>query len=311
MQQKNIQFNSNNSYPINMFSFYDFSYNDFSSKNEYIIDNFCFDIITNNENDINSQDIFFIQKEKIENLNNNSGDIIINEMKDNFAIIDKIDKENIQRKIKEKIFSKKPFEEKKKLGRKIKSDECSGKHNKFSDDNILRKLKNAVLKNILIFINQRIKDMYWNLSKSSLYEMQLFKLKQKTSEKSNVKYNKNLLNSSLKAIFSEEISGKYTKHDPKHNKNLIEKLLKEKDQNKREYFKKIFGLTFMDCFNHFRGSIFFKELNGLKTFRQYLKELKIGKYNEYYQKVLLYYLNNYETEIKGKKERKRKRINKL
>ena len=107
MQQKNIQFNSNNFYPINMFNFYDFSYNDFSSKNECIIDNFCFDIITNNENDINSQDIFFIQKEKIENLNNNSGDIIINEMKDNYDIIDKIDKENIQRKIKEKIFSKK------------------------------------------------------------------------------------------------------------------------------------------------------------------------------------------------------------
>ena len=195
-------------------------------------------------------------------------------MKNNYDIIDKIDKEIIQRKIKEKIFLKKSFEEKKKLGRKIKSDECSGKHNKFSDDNILRKLKNAVLKNILIFINQRIKDMYSNLNKSSLYEMLLFKLKQKTSEKSNVNYNKNLLNSSLKSIFSEEISGKYTKHDPKQ-------------------------------------SIFFKELNGLKTFSQYLKELKIGNYNEYYQKVLLYYLNNYETEIKGKKERKRKRINKL
>ena len=265
-------------------------------------------------------------------------------MKNNYDIIDKIDKENIQRKIKEKIFLKKSFEEKKKLGRKIKYNECSGKDNKFSDDyiyciaksnlykfyscnnyfhtysykksiyyydNILRKLKNAVLANILKFINQRIKDMYSNLSKSSLNEMLLFKLKQKTSEKSNVNYNKNLLNSSLKSIFSEEISGKYTNHDPKHNKNLIEQLLKEKDQMKREYFKKIFGLTFMDCFNHFRGSIFFKELNGLKTFSQYLKELKIGNYNEYYQKVLLYYLNNYEKEIKAKKERKRRRAKKL
>ena len=59
-----------------MFSFYDFIYDDFSSKTESRIDNFCFDIITNNENDNNIQDIFFIQKEKIENLNNNSGDII-------------------------------------------------------------------------------------------------------------------------------------------------------------------------------------------------------------------------------------------
>ena len=125
-------------------------------------------------------------------------------MKNNYDIIDKIDKENIQRKIKEKIFLKKPFKEKKKLGRKIKSDECSGKHNKFSDDNILRKLKNAVLANILKFINQRIKDMYSNLSKSSLNEMLVFKLKQKTSEKSNVNYNKNLLNSSLNQFFQKK-----------------------------------------------------------------------------------------------------------
>ena len=48
-----------------------------------------------------------------------------------------------------------------------------GSFHNFSDDNILRKLKNAVLKNILLFINQRIKDMYSNLKKSSLYEIQL------------------------------------------------------------------------------------------------------------------------------------------
>ena len=53
--------------------------------------------------------ISFFQKEKIENLNNNSGDITIIEMKDNYSLIDKIDKENIQPKIKEKIFLKKPF----------------------------------------------------------------------------------------------------------------------------------------------------------------------------------------------------------
>ena len=71
---------------------------------------------------------------------------------DNGILIDRKMKENIQQKIRLKIFSKKPFKEKKKkLGRKIKSDECLGEHNKFSDDNVLRKIRRAVLNNVLIF----------------------------------------------------------------------------------------------------------------------------------------------------------------
>ena len=57
-------------------------------------------------------------------------------------------KEYIQRQVKGQIYLKKPFKEKKKLGRKIKAEENLGEHNKFSDDNIQRKLKNAILKSL-------------------------------------------------------------------------------------------------------------------------------------------------------------------
>ena len=65
---------------------------------------------------------------------------------------DKKCKEIIQLKIKEKIHSKKPFKEKKNLGRKKKSSIDLGEHNKFSDDNIIRKCKHVILDNVMNYI---------------------------------------------------------------------------------------------------------------------------------------------------------------
>ena len=69
-------------------------------------------------------------------------------LNNNGSIINRIEKEYIQKNIRDNIYIKKPFKEKKKLGRKIKLEENLGEHNKFSDDNIQRKLKNAILTNI-------------------------------------------------------------------------------------------------------------------------------------------------------------------
>ena len=214
-------------------------------------------------------------------------------------------KEDIQLKVREIIYSKKPFKEKKKLGRKKKLEEGLGEHNKFSDDNILRKIRSAILNSVLIFINKTIQTIYSNLDKNSLKDIQLFKLSKKTFEKGKAEYNKQLLNKTLKSIFSEDISSKYSRYSQKHNKNIIDNLINEKDEIKREYFNKIFSLTFKDCLNHFRGSVIIKELNGLKNFEQYFIDSKLGNDKEMFKKVLKYFLFNYEKEILNKKERNR------
>jgi len=82
---------------------------------------------------------------------------LINEDENKF---DKKFAENIQWKEREKILSKRPFKEKKNLGRKKKEYEGLGLHNKFSDDNIIRKVKNTILKCIMEFINQKIKTVW-------------------------------------------------------------------------------------------------------------------------------------------------------
>ena len=279
-----------------------YNYNNYNSNKNMFNNNNSIEILSYNENTQNI-DVISIQKEN----SDKSDSIKINnkEKVNDTIIIDKITKEIIQQEIKEKIYLKKPFKEKKKLGRKVKSEENLGEHNKFSDDNIIRKIKNAILNSVFIFINENLRIIYSNLNKDSLKEMQLFKLKQNITIKGKADYNKNLLNRELKSIFSEDISDKYTRYSPKHNKDLIEKLLNEKDENKREFFNKLFNLTFLDCLNHFRGSTFLNELNGLKQFEKYFDELNEEKNNEMYKKIFKYFLNNFDKEILEKKERKR------
>ena len=193
------------------------------------------DNISNNDNNINTKDILWIPKKKIALLNKDSKDIKNIENENGNNSIGKMTKEYIQLKIKEKIFLKKPFKEKKKLGRKIKSDECLGEHNKFSDDNILRKLRKAILNCVLKFINEKLKTLYSTENKLLLNEMKILKLKQNSIEKEKANYNKKLLNKTLKSIFSDNISSKYSRYLPNHNKKLIEKIIKWKRRIKKKY----------------------------------------------------------------------------
>ena len=70
-------------------------------------------------------------------------------------------------KVKNKIYLKKPFKETKKFGRKRKSDEGLGEHNKYSDDNIIRKIKKAVLNYTMEYINEKILDFKYEQNKET------------------------------------------------------------------------------------------------------------------------------------------------
>ena len=229
-----------------------------------------------------------------------------NDNKSSNTIIDKCCKEKIQRKIKANIYLKKPFKEKKRLGRKIKAEENLGEHNKFSDDNILRKIKNAVLNYVFDFINEKIKSLNSKQFKYSISHNLLFKLKQNYKVSSKVEYNKEFLKKTLKAIFSQDISSKYSNHSISHNKDVIDNLLKDKDKEKKEYFTGLFNLNFLDALNHFRGTNHNEILNGLKNFDDYCLELNEKSFDEEYKKILKFFVMNYEKEILNKKTRKKR-----
>jgi len=182
------------------------------------------------------------------------------------------------------------------LGKKKKK-----KHSKYSMDNIIIKIKSYFLIYLHNFINKLINNGYNDNIGHEILQKQLLKIDNK---KFSSKDDKQLLNKTLEIIFSENISGKYKQYNKEHNKILIKKLLKEEDEEKRECFKKLFNLTFVECLKHLRGSKIIKELIGLETLDIFLNLFEDDKD---YQENVKYCINNFE-EIIGKKRSIKEKI---
>ena len=196
-----------------------------------------------------------------------------------------------------------------KLGRKTKTDNTKREHNRCSDDNLIKKCKHIVIDSTMVFINKKIKILYNPNIGNSIFKKQLLQLNKDQKSKGNAKYNKDFLNKTLKEIFSEDISTKYSNYNRGHNKILIERLINEKNEEKRIYFQKLFNLTFLQCLKHFRKSEYIEELNGLQLFQEFKNGLNDDNENDndnnYYIKLLEFYINSLENIIMKKKSRKR------
>ena len=194
------------------------------------------------------------------------------------------------------------------LGKKRKRERkgSTGVHNKFSDDNVRRKIKHIIIDNLKDFINGKIKDKYKNNLGKGVFIKQLLTLNQKQKSNANAIFNQNFLNKTLYDIFSDNISKKYTLYPLEHNKKVIDSIINDKDINISIYFKNLFALTFTDCLMHFRGDKKIEELNGLNGL-----DLVISKYenDEEYYKTLIYYFYNYEELTNKKIPRNRKKNN--
>ena len=188
---------------------------------------------------------------------------------------------------------------KKKRGR-VKKGKSEIIHNKYSDDNLRRKCKHLVLQKVMKFINNKISEIYINIG----YGMTIKKLliiNQEQISNATIPFNKMFLNKKLSEIFSVNISTRYTNYKPQHNKLLISKLLNDEDETKRNYFNKLFNLTFVECLRHFNGSRNIPILNGLTLFNELNKENEI---DEEYQNTLSCYINNYEKIMERKRDKK-------
>ena len=187
---------------------------------------------------------------------------------------------------------------KKNLGRKRKSSNEIGEHNKYSEDNLIRKIKSFVISYLSNFINSFICRIYGNIGEG-IFKKELKKMNQ--NQIIDTKNNKEFLCKTLKDIFSEDISRKYNNYPKEHNRNLIQKLLNEEDEDKREKFKNLFSLTFLDCLKHIRGSKYLKELEGLESYDNMFKQFENDK--EYFA-LLNHCIFNFEIIIMRKRKRK-------
>ena len=192
-----------------------------------------------------------------------------------------------------------------KLGRKRKIDNSKSEHNKYSDDILRRKVKCMIIKNLMKYINQKLKDMYKDNIGHYNFKKQFLTLNGKQNSNAKIKYNQHFLNKKVGDILSEKISTKFTNYEANHNKNLIKSLLKEKDEKKRLFFNKIFNLTFLQCLKHYIGEEAIDVLNGLKCFNE---DKNTINEDEEYIKILEHYIKTYDKRIMKKKERQKREL---
>ena len=128
----------------------------------------------------------------------------------------------------------------------------------------------------------------------------------------NIDYNQKFMKETIGTILSDTISTRFTNYRPKHNEELIKRLKKEENKNIREYFEKLFNLTFLDCVDHFIGNEKLEILEGMTLFEEMkddhaqLEKRNIDLNDESYLENLKYYFENYESILKAKKSRNRK-----
>jgi hypothetical protein len=194
-----------------------------------------------------------------------------------------------------------------KLGRKRKNSSEDRYHNKFSDDNLLRKCKHVLLNSLLHYINYIIKKKYkGNIGYDNNRKI-LLKINQRNKVNSNVNFNREFLKKTIKDIFSDTVSSKYIRYSQDHNKKIIKSLLNEEDEEKNKFFNKLFNLTFFDCLKYFRGQENIKELNGMLRLNDTIAKSKTKEYDYDYLDSLQQYIKNFENILFQKKSRNRKK----
>ena len=162
--------------------------------------------------------------------------------------------------------------EKVKLGRKKLNSIKNGKHNKFSDDNIINKIKGN-------FLNYFIRDIIKKFSIKKSIDIK--KLPRDIISDLNKKRNEKLYKTKLSDfLLKNKISTKYTSCDEYENRKIIKNIYKAKKEKK---VMKILELTFEELFIIFRRKLNDKEDKiKLKEIYKKIEGLNLtGKKNNY------------------------------
>ena len=194
----------------------------------------------------------------------------------NFNILKEENKED--KDIKENINGKKRGREKKNvLKNKI--------HDKFTPDNVLRKIQVHYLSFITSFLNIILKHLN--------YEQQFLKLDYDFKKNVNTKFVESLKSKSIREIICNKVSSKYRIHDKNPNKNICEIL--EKDEVLNKILSENYLALFQKIYYKSNQKINLKEYglnkdiilsNEVKMFKDLLKCNEALDENNKYQKYI-------------------------
>ena len=188
----------------------------------------------------------------------------------------------------------------KRLSRKKRANDCAGKEKKLKKDNSKAGLRND---NIIKKIKTKLLDFSKDLINDSLRESNInsfYKINKAFTQNINVYFINQFLYLKLKDIFSNDISPKGKILGNSYNKKLIDKVYKD---NKIKTIN-ILEKTFLECLEHFRGTKYYEELNGLEEkYKELINEFKNKGKGEEYIDQFKYIINNFENDYHKKKGR--------
>ena len=179
---------------------------------------------------------------------------------------------------KNNYFKKEEKKLNKKRGRKRKdeADDITYEHNKYTDDNIIRKIKTNIFKYILSSLNESLK----------FTNEKFYPLNAKLNENLKKEINIELFNKRIYQIYlSEDLNGHHININDS-NKNLIKKIFEENIEIKTI---NILNMTFIEVLNHIREKDLHKFLQSMKE----KEEKKINKNLDDYMEKVCHYLNTF------------------
>ena len=157
-----------------------------------------------------------------------------------------------------------------KLGRKSKRENSYGKHTKFGDDNIIRRIKVKFIDSSLNYINEQFKNK----------KLKLLKIVGNQAKETNKKKNLLWLKKTMKEVFYEDISKKTYNSNKNYNRELIDKIYFENDEKK---VIKLLNLTVNDFLKFLYCSDI--KIKGMNQLDEVVNELKNkGESGEYLKK---------------------------
>ena len=184
----------------------------------------------------------------------------------------------------------------KKIGRIKKNSLIKGKHNRFSEDNIIRKIKTRFHEKLRLYINFEYKKYILKKNpKKKKVKGWLKRINPKISRKIKKEENLKWFESKISDIFSENVSLRYSPHLINSNKKKIEFLLSVNE-----------AIPIIDILNTKVETIFEKyinneELEGFKTLDDDIDEMR-AQMKKSIQDNLEQYLNKYEYVAKNMKK---------
>lgn len=215
----------------------------------------------------------------------------------------------IIRKLAKKIFNivkeKKKNLKKGRLSKNLKKN-YFGLHDKYSEDNIIRKIKASFLEKTMNYINKEYGAYLnkYNIKKISKLIQRISPVESRKIKKSeNIKF----FNSNLKEVFSTKISKKCTLYDPFYNKMQIDDLYRE---NKAKEIINIFDTNVSVMYRKYTDN---KKMDGFETLeddlriiREEMQKKNENNINEYLEKYE-YTAKNLEKIFEDKKSRNKKK----